>query len=56
MEALKKQYEDDIYRPGEDVSHLAHLTDAEKTERRREIEEIFNNPDAFIVARFEGDA
>lgn len=47
MEELKNQYEGEIYRPGEDVSKLVGLSDEEKSERRREIERIFQDPEAY---------
>lgn len=42
MATLREEFEKDIYRPGEDLSGLVDLTDEEMSERRKEIEEIFN--------------
>lgn len=53
MEDLKNRYEAEIYRPGEDVSKLVNLTDAEKSERRREIERIFADPEAYEREQYE---
>lgn len=44
MDELRERFEEDIYRPGEDIDKLMSLSDDEKSERRREIEAIFNNP------------
>ena len=44
---MKERYKEQIYRPGEDVSKLDSLSDVEKSERRREIEEIFADPDKY---------
>lgn len=44
---LTDKYQSEIYRPGDDVSKLKHLTDQEKTERRREIEQIFADPEKY---------
>jgi len=49
MKELADRYKDDVYRPGEDVSHLEFLSDAEKTDRRREIESIFADIESHIA-------
>lgn len=47
MKELEERFVQDIYRPGEDLSKLDGLTDAEKSERRLTIESIFADPEAF---------
>lgn len=49
MEKLRETYADEIYRPGEDVSHLENLTLSQKSERRVEIEDVFAHPEAYAV-------
>ena len=47
MEELRDRYQDEIYRPGEDVAKLELLSDDEKSERRTEIEAIFADPEKY---------
>jgi hypothetical protein len=49
MKELADRFKDEVYRPGEDVSHLATLSEEEKSDRRREIEAIFADPEANIA-------
>lgn len=49
-----EEHEDQVWRPGEDVSHLADLTEDQMSDRRREIEEIFSNPRDALVEPEEG--
>lgn len=53
MKELADRFKDDVYRPGEDVSHLEDLSDDEKSERRREIEAIFADPERFREEQME---
>lgn len=48
---MMEEYADEIYHPGDDVTELAAMTETQKTEYRKEIEEAFQSPDAFIVKR-----
>lgn len=47
MQDLRTRFDEEIYRPGDDVSRLARLSQDEKSERRIEIEAIFADPAAF---------
>ncbi len=47
MREQQEKFKDEIYRPGEDVSHLSELSDDDKSERRREIEAIFADPERY---------
>jgi hypothetical protein len=51
---MVEEHKDEVWRPGEDVSHLANMTDEQKTERRVEIEELFNNPRDSLVEPEQG--
>jgi hypothetical protein len=47
FKAMLKEFEDSIYRPGEDISKLDNLTSAEMEERQAEIEAIFADPTGY---------
>lgn len=47
MAELADKFKEQIYRPGDDVRHLGEQTDEEAIQRRREIEEIFADPEAY---------
>lgn len=48
MKELADKFKDDVYRPGEDVSHLENLSEEQMSDRRREIEAIFADPEAHM--------